>query len=447
MQADTYGYRFVMESGPRVHSPCIGWWTVSQMALLFALVMLFAARAQAANWVTVKSAGGTGFGLSYTIEIQVDTDATTPTTQSVRMNITAAGTPAPGSGPAYVQYAAWASAIGGTYIGGANITTFPTIATGAPSTVSNGSIRSLEASIQNSGPAVGYASVSWTVVNDIRVKKAKVSYFNQRDTPIQIKIVDAANPATVISTETIAARSGFIKTYTLPSGVDDVKVLELIDGFAKDGPSWVEAAGHTEEVEVTDAISGELVMPDAEPTAVEVPQSADLPQPAPNPNAQTGTPGVTVVIMPSSQTPWKARTDLPAPTPGVTSDFTTSAYREGVDKLAKLMEGDAQTVPVALATPTSQIAAANVSGYNSKSYSKLPTAPTLGALGSASTVTISFEVPKMEGGNIVVSKTIDFSAAPYSGPIAVFRGVLVVLLTLTYYLLTFFTVRSAFAGK
>lgn len=79
-------------------------------------------------------------------------------------------------------------------------------------------------------------------------------------------------------------------------------------------------------------------------------------------------------------------------------------------------------------------------------YNKLPTAPTLSSLTNVSTVTISFEIPVPGGAPIAVSKSVDFSQPPYSGPISVFRGLLSALLTLTYFLMSFWAVRSAFAG-
>jgi len=446
-QAATYGWKFVMEKSDHVHKPCIGWSTVSQLALMFVLAMLLAARAQAANWVTVKTGTGSGFGLNYTVEIQVDTDATTPTTQSTRISYNVTGSPTSGSGPAYAQFAFWTGRAGvGTYLGGFNTSTYPTIGATGASTLSNTQIRAVEVSIQNTGAPVGYSETYWEVKNDIRVKKVRVAYFNSKSFPVQIKVVDAANTATVIASTTVAARSGFIQTITLPDGVDSVTVLELVDDFAKDGPSWVVSEGTTTEVETGVEIPGELVQPTAEPSEeTNVPQS-DIPEPE-NPNTNS-TPGVTIVtINPRAPSPWTPRDDLPAPDPASVSDFTVSAYREGVDKIVKSIEGETVNQPDNVEPPDNVLENLYTTSDVSTAAAKLPDAPSFTSLAASSTITISFEIPKLGGGSFPVSKTVDFAAEPYATPIAVFRALMTVLLTLVYFIMSFYAVRSAFAGK
>jgi hypothetical protein len=286
----------------------------------------------------------------------------------------------------------------------------------------------------NSSPSTNGGSVTVT-------KKVKISYFNNRNYPIQIKIVDAANTSTVIASPTVAAGTGFIQTITLPTGVDAVVILELVQDFSQDGPVWVQNEGNTEEVTSGIEYPGEETTTEGEPTTTTVvPQSPNLPQPQVNPNTVTST--TNIVILPGTVTPWVSKSEVE----GTGSDFTITAYREGVDKLTKSIEGDAIILGDELETPETQLDAAAIASYND-ALGKLPASPTLTSLTPASTITIYFEVPTMGGAPFVVEKTIDFAAAPYAAPISIFRYVLLVVLTLTYFLVTFFTVRSAFAGS
>jgi len=117
---------------------------------------------QAATWVTIKEGGGSGHGLSYTTQIQKDTDSTTPTTESVRFVVVVSGSPTPGSGPAYVQYAIWRGSVGsGVYITGGNMTgPYTQTATLGPATWANTDVPTIEANVQNSGPVTGQSAIS-----------------------------------------------------------------------------------------------------------------------------------------------------------------------------------------------------------------------------------------------------------------------------------------------
>jgi len=42
---------------------------------------------------------------------------------------------------------------------------------------------------------------------------------------------------------------------------------------------------------------------------------------------------------------------------------------------------------------------------------------------------------------------VDFTQPPYAGPIAIFRGILIGLLTLVFFVVSVYTIKGAFAGK
>lgn len=73
MQADTYGWQFRMEVPPvEKHKPCLGWSHVTQLALMFVLVMLLAAKASAVqnfDWTfDVPPVGPTTIRYTFRIE-------------------------------------------------------------------------------------------------------------------------------------------------------------------------------------------------------------------------------------------------------------------------------------------------------------------------------------------------------------------------------------------
>jgi len=279
------------------------------------------------------------------------------------------------------------------------------------------------------------------------VKKVRISYFNSRSIPVIIHVVDAANPSTNIATATVPAGTGFIQTITLPTGVDAATVYEEIPDYTKDGVTWVAIAGASTNLSGV-TVTGSTVAPTADPDTTSVPQTPNLPDAPSNPDNNPNPPADTTPVAPRAPTPWSPRTDQPPPVPGSTSDFTIVAYREGIDKLSKILEGDTVNVPNAPSTPVSAIGATNINDANTKSLAKLPSAPTIGTMTTVGTVSYTLVFPKIHG-ETLTTKTIniDFTQPPYATPIAVVRAALLVILTLTYFLVTFYTVRSAFTGK
>jgi len=105
------------------------------------------------------------------------------------------------------------------------------------------------------------------------------------------------------------------------------------------------------------------------------------------------------------------------------------------------------SAPAGLTDPSTQTAVWDGGGFNpeTKFGTLIPTAPTIiTSVSPVTTFTIEFAVPVPHGADIEVSHDINFAAAPFAAPIAIFRGICNVFVTLGFYLLTFYTVRGAF---
>lgn len=105
------------------------------------------------------------------------------------------------------------------------------------------------------------------------------------------------------------------------------------------------------------------------------------------------------------------------------------------------------TQATAITDPSTQTAVWNPGTVNIETWAggKLPTAPTIDTTVSPVTsIAITFEIPVPGGSPIIVDEEIDFGAAPFAAPIAIFRGICNIFVTLGFYLLTFYTVRGAF---
>jgi len=114
---------------------------------------------------------------------------------------------------------------------------------------------------------------------------------------------------------------------------------------------------------------------------------------------------------------------------------------------ASLQEGAAVTVPSGT-LPSSRVAGTMLGVANTRSFTKLPAAPTFAALTASSSVSYTIKVPKLgDGTTIDYSFTVNFAEEPYHTPIVIFRAALLILLTLVYFIATFYAVRGAFAGK
>lgn len=136
----------------------------------------------------------------------------------------------------------------------------------------------------------------------------------------------------------------------------------------------------------------------------------------------------------------------------VSNTAAAAAVVKAVDGLkAALSEANSSTggtaAPAGATNPSTQTAVWNPGTLNTATMvsGKLPTAPTISTTVSAvHSFTIAFDIPVPGGSPISVNRTIDFAEAPYATPIAIFRGICLVFLTLTFFLLTFWTVRGAF---
>jgi hypothetical protein len=118
-----------------------------------------------------------------------------------------------------------------------------------------------------------------------------------------------------------------------------------------------------------------------------------------------------------------------------------ATYREGVDKLEKALNGKASEVP---APPTAQGAPVFTAPSNpNRLENKLPSVPTVTAPTPVTAITVALEIP----GITVAPITIDFDRPGFSGPVSVFRAILLGVMTLIYLVLSIRTVRGAFAGK
>jgi len=211
-------------------------------------------------------------------------------------------------------------------------------------------------------------------------------------------------------------------------------------GLATDGV-WITVEGTEVDPDGWDwgEEIGDVPSTDVNPPEPPVPPAVG-PDGNPLPPGAPGEPG----------TPWGEPT---AATPDA-DRLDKATYKQGVAKIlsqlqvqTKALTETTVTVPPGAKDPATQSAgwdpgtkdlAAMVEG-------KLPVAPTIvTTMSTVSAFTINLDIPKLGGGTITFNKTIDFGAAPYATPVAVFRGICLVLLTLSFFLLVFWTVRGAF---
>jgi len=275
-------------------------------------------------------------------------------------------------------------------------------------------------------------------------KSVHIVYKNTSNQIVNFRVVDAANPSTIIESGPLNPGVTYDRVIELPTGVNGVVFLILVDNVNNDGPVWVEDPGHVSEFVASGTITGVT----GTPTQTNVPPPPNMPTAPVNPNDNPfPLPGSGEVVRPGRPAPWTNPSGLTPAVEGSRSDMTIQAYREGIDKLEKSIEGSPTKVPDALAAPTSRISDTAIASANTKMLSKLPTAPSLTSLTPAGVISIDFSIPKPDGGSFEVHKTVNFTEAPYAAPIAIFRALLTALVTLAYFMLTFYTIRGAFAGK
>lgn len=234
--------------------------------------------------------------------------------------------------------------------------------------------------------------------------------------------------STITSAPGEGAKAGSFPTDSTAGPVTVVKRVAGIE--LSDNGTWETNSGAV----VTGTLKTGLT-----PTAGSTPGSGETPTPLdPDPNPTPDGP-----VDPTKKGVWTPS----AGAGGTDGLLTITAYREGVDMMLAELKGKTQTQVLAPSSGTNAITLTNNSTLATKTFGKLPVAPTLSNPGSSSTITISFEIPKLTGGAFTVNKTIDFSASPYAAPIAVFRGLLLILCTVAFFFATFWVVRGAFVSK
>lgn len=305
------------------------------------------------------------------------------------------------------------------------------------------------------GSAGGTITDSYTV--PAAAMLATVALKNERDVPVTFR---AMQNGVMIGEVTLQPGQALVQQFNAPT-TGPVQVYERVPNLAKDGDSWVLVEGAVTEKPVGNPVTPHA--PDSPPaTPPAIPQSPDIPK----------------VVSPTPK-PADAPVWSPSPAPSGTSDLLSGQlFQAGIDKVVVgqaglataisnaslaaasrdtvrdgkldsiLAELQAEGPPAASYTdPTKGSAPLTLGDPITKAVAKLPTAPTLSSLSSASSISIFIPVPTLTGGTITYEKTIDFAAAPYATPIALFRGAMWVVLTLSFFVLSFYTVRSAFAGK
>lgn len=249
--------------------------------------------------------------------------------------------------------------------------------------------------------------------------------------------------------------------YNVP-GSGDVDIQIRYPTLETDGPAWF----LVEESPTSGTTTTSTVTPNQNPTTA--PAVTITPPSVPTAPVQPNT----------GKTVWVTNT------PG-DDGLDAKSFREGVDKIVDQVKksgvGGGGTVTIDLTPVTSRIDTTNTklddikgvlegpdvtshlftdgtdpdlalfkpsNAVNTKSLGKLPAAPELSTeLTASHKIGINFDIPTLTGGSIAVNQEVDFSSPEYSAPIAIFRGAMLVLVTLVYFLLAFYTVRSAFAGK
>jgi hypothetical protein len=261
-------------------------------------------------------------------------------------------------------------------------------------------------------------------------KKVTISLFNSKDIPVKYRV---KQDGVVKGEYTLQPHTGLIQVVDVPSG-SDVTVEALYEGVEWDGSAWVLQEGAVtvrSAYPVPGTEAGLKPSPSGAPTAV-IKEPDDVPSAGPSSSTSSSNS--------ESGSIWHADTA------SQTADLLTKqVYREGVDKIVRALNGDSvDPIPVpgagtAIWQPTGEV--------NTKALGKLPTKPTFSGMTTVSAINVSLTIPKLHGGNIEFQKAIDFSQAPYAGPIAIFRTILLVLVTLVFFLATVYAVRGAFAGK
>lgn len=265
--------------------------------------------------------------------------------------------------------------------------------------------------------------------------KVTLKLFNDRDYPVKYKLVQNGS---VVGEITLGPRQGIIQQFTVPEG-SDITVTSNVEGITQnDDGTWYEVPGAVTSVPVGNPVTPTNTGTGATPPITDIPPAPKLP------SSNTSTPSA------PTRPVWKSTPTNNDPA-NQTDLLTNTVFREGVEKITERLDGTAVN-EVKFTDPNTLTPVMN--NFNqpgqdpiAKGAAKLPTAPNFSSMASSSKVIIDFSIPTLTGGSIAVHKEVDFAAYPYSGPVAIFRGACLVVLTLLFFLLSFYTVRSSFAGK
>jgi len=235
---------------------------------------------------------------------------------------------------------------------------------------------------------------------------------------------------------------------------DPVTLVVLDDGIAQDGPTWVVADPGTP---VTTTLAVSDVLDEASANSI---SGADTPNSPPHDGGPTA----------NENQIWTPEEGVKVNDPNHTSDFTVKAYREGVDrivaKLQKLVDKpvpDNTVIEEKLATLHDDVKATTLTPANVT----LPTLAGVDDFGKVSSGVLPSTAPTFFSGTLSTSAhsvtvnlptftiltrqwpehsfTLDF--VTYSDAITYFRGFLVVVLWIGYFLLIVRTVKGMGASE
>jgi len=276
----------------------------------------------------------------------------------------------------------------------------------------------------NSGGTGAWGMLDFQAPTTLTALKIKVTVNNPLNTPLIVRGVHPVDGQ--LFQITLQPGDTFSGTYTVTTSAP-VAISYAIPGVQTDGNLWTYDPTDLTDVGFVDAGS-------VTPEQVNV--SAD-PTPTPLPNAATITPNATPQSI-TTKNVWSHSSTVT--NEAGTSDFTVAAYREGVDKLVNAIEGPSAG-SVTLSTPTT--AWNPDTAVVTAAIAKLPQLPNITAPSAVHAISVTIPMPGI--GNKTM--TVDFAEAPFAGPIAIFRGLMLVVLTLMYFFMSFKAIRGAFAGS
>jgi hypothetical protein len=284
----------------------------------------------------------------------------------------------------------------------------------------------------------GEAGITYNYeAEDEPTNKVRLHYKNEQNYPVTLGLFDETS-GEMVGSVVVGAGEEYTGNIEVPSGLTNLTAKVGVDDLERSGVSWVEAPG---------AVSYILTRPDGdEPPPINSEETAGDPEitytirePENMPSSTSVVPdggsGSTVVWKPTESTVDNERLDK-------------QTYRQGVERIVETLEGKAVSVPT-VTNPSGVSATWNPNGTSvTGAIGKLPSAPTISsALANTSSVSFNIKIPKITGGSFEFVQTVNFDAAPYAAPIGVFRGIMLVVVTLGFYLASVWVVRGAFASR